>query len=403
MKQNRGNTNHLDLTIEAVCEKTGISRSTVYQYLRNGLLHAPVKIAPKQLRYNQSHLQRLGKIRHMREKEKLPLKKIKEVLQPLEPDETDTNTSMEDQRLQMINQAAKIFSKKGFFNTTISDITDALKIGKGTFYGYFESKEDLYLQSIKRLPEVVIPKHSWDEINRENDYFQKTYKRACAMLESFSTFSGISSIAKLGLRSADETMAKKARNAFQSLTRPLVKELRTAIQEGIVRDLDVDATAFLMYSFAEAMGYWLQMHPEYLIKGTADIGLDILFNGMISIRADNRQKRASAELKDKNGTAIRLMRISIEDTPVLCGYMGEGELRIDLAMISAIRIHQKENKTLALVTMKTGEKINLEVPASMVISGDSSFGSYRIPLCEVETIEFSTDATDEWPSQGSES
>ncbi|MFH0728747.1 MAG: TetR family transcriptional regulator [Pseudomonadota bacterium] len=388
MEQNRDYNNHTSLTIEAICEETGISRSTVYQYLRMGLLHRPVKIAPKQLRYNRSHIERLQKIRVLKEEKKLPLSKIKDGLGPIAPGETDSDTSMDDLRLQTINVAAKIFSKKGFSNTTIGDITDAMKIGKGTFYGYFKSKEDLFLESIRRLPEMITPKHLMDEIDSEKDFFQRTRKRGRIMMETFPTFISISNIAKIGIGGNDKALANKARAGFKALTGPLVREIRQAMEEGLIRELDAEAVGFFLYGLGESMGYWLQMHPEYSITDVVDIALDLFWKGMLSRQPNRRQDAATAEVRTKKGVIMRLTQIRFDDTTSFKGRVGGGELQIDSNMISVIHIHGKGKEPQATVTMNTGENVILDVSDNMLLSGESSLGQFRILLCEVETLTF---------------
>lgn len=44
---------------------------------------------------------------------------------------------------ELIRQSIQLFDEKGFTNTSIQQITDALHVTKGTFYYYFTSKEQL--------------------------------------------------------------------------------------------------------------------------------------------------------------------------------------------------------------------------------------------------------------------
>ncbi|MEG1585170.1 MAG: TetR/AcrR family transcriptional regulator, partial [Anaerovorax sp.] len=46
----------------------------------------------------------------------------------------------------IVNSAFELFLEKGYMNTKIIDIADAVGIGKGTFYEYFTSKEELLLE-----------------------------------------------------------------------------------------------------------------------------------------------------------------------------------------------------------------------------------------------------------------
>ncbi|XJZ28963.1 TetR/AcrR family transcriptional regulator [Bacillota bacterium Lsc_1132] len=48
-------------------------------------------------------------------------------------------------RDKITEQSIKLFVKKGFTETSIQDIVDALGVTKGTFYYYFTSKEELLM------------------------------------------------------------------------------------------------------------------------------------------------------------------------------------------------------------------------------------------------------------------
>ncbi|MEZ0360874.1 MAG: TetR/AcrR family transcriptional regulator [Hydrogenobacter sp.] len=49
----------------------------------------------------------------------------------------------EKRKLEIIRVACKLFSEKGYYNTTIPDIAQALGMSVGNLYNYFESKEEL--------------------------------------------------------------------------------------------------------------------------------------------------------------------------------------------------------------------------------------------------------------------
>lgn len=44
-------------------------------------------------------------------------------------------------RERIFHAAMQLFAERGFFNTTVEDITEAADVGKGTFFNYFPSKE----------------------------------------------------------------------------------------------------------------------------------------------------------------------------------------------------------------------------------------------------------------------
>ncbi len=53
---------------------------------------------------------------------------------------------MTDMQERIIRESLRLFSLKGFLNTSVSDIMDAANTSKGGFYNHFSSKEDLFFQ-----------------------------------------------------------------------------------------------------------------------------------------------------------------------------------------------------------------------------------------------------------------
>ena len=50
----------------------------------------------------------------------------------------------ENKKEQIIEAAARVFSRRGYSNAAVADIALQANIGKGTVYEYFKSKEDLF-------------------------------------------------------------------------------------------------------------------------------------------------------------------------------------------------------------------------------------------------------------------
>jgi AcrR family transcriptional regulator len=52
----------------------------------------------------------------------------------------------ERRRAQLVDYAAHQFAANGYHPTSVSDLVDGLGVGKGVFYWYFESKEEVFRQ-----------------------------------------------------------------------------------------------------------------------------------------------------------------------------------------------------------------------------------------------------------------
>jgi AcrR family transcriptional regulator len=49
-------------------------------------------------------------------------------------------------RQQILDESARLFAERGYHPTSVAEIVDSLGVGKGVFYWYFESKDDLFLE-----------------------------------------------------------------------------------------------------------------------------------------------------------------------------------------------------------------------------------------------------------------
>ncbi|MDQ0169692.1 TetR/AcrR family transcriptional regulator [Paenibacillus tundrae] len=62
----------------------------------------------------------------------------------------------EERRNEILNAAEALFVSKGYTKTTIIDILQAVKIAKGTFYHYFQSKEEVMNAIVMRFIAVGV-------------------------------------------------------------------------------------------------------------------------------------------------------------------------------------------------------------------------------------------------------
>lgn len=73
-----------------------------------------------------------------------------------------------DKKEDILKSGRELFSSKGFKDTKVSDIAIMAGIGVGTFYSYYTSKEDLFLEIyIKESGEIK--KDIMDSIDRDDD------------------------------------------------------------------------------------------------------------------------------------------------------------------------------------------------------------------------------------------
>src|SRR4051794_37127513 len=54
-----------------------------------------------------------------------------------------------ERRDQLMRTAAALFAERGYHPTSVADIVGALGVGKGVFYWYFTSKEELLAEILR--------------------------------------------------------------------------------------------------------------------------------------------------------------------------------------------------------------------------------------------------------------
>jgi AcrR family transcriptional regulator len=364
------------MKIAELCRRSGFTRSTVHHYLNLGLLHSPQKAGLNLSLYDESHLAKLGQIRRMKD-EGYSLSQIKELMdgQRVPRVEAEDNeeslqylgsigeasaakTEAQRKREKILDTAIELFSRKGYENTKISDITDALHMGKGTFYVYFKNKEELFLECIDRLTMIIVPKEAWDAIRKEEDCILRGHKRGIAFLNAFPGFR--------------------------------MKDIQKAKAAGVMRpDLDEEFVGYFLLVLAEGLGYWQMMDSRY----TTEEGMQILsdFFSRALVRPEKageigNRHAISGKVTDQKGATTALENICIEEKPILSGKMGEANVEIELAKASKISLRNDEGKWTAEAIMKDGQKVVAEVDERHTLSGNATFGNLAIPLEKIARI-----------------
>ena len=103
-------------------------------------------------------------------------------------------SAKEEKKNTIIENSLKLFSKKGFYNTTIPDIAKSMKMSVGNMYNYFKSKEELAKYAIKYSTNVLaveLKKINQQDISSKEKIFvftrsyMKNVKKSPEVIEYF--------------------------------------------------------------------------------------------------------------------------------------------------------------------------------------------------------------------------
>jgi AcrR family transcriptional regulator len=139
------------LSISELERVTSTPRSTIYYYVRDGLLPAAQKAAASRAVYSDVHVETLREIRGLKN-EGVPLDEIRERIRPLvaqrlaeEPDLVARRT--QEMRDAILRAAALQFARRGYRRTRIGDIIREVGITPPVFYAHFRTKQQLFIEA----------------------------------------------------------------------------------------------------------------------------------------------------------------------------------------------------------------------------------------------------------------
>jgi AcrR family transcriptional regulator/predicted DNA-binding transcriptional regulator AlpA len=139
------------LSISELERATGTPRSTIYYYVRDGLLPAAQKAAASRAVYSDVHVEALHEIRSLKN-DGVPLDEIRERIRPLverrQAGEPDLVARRTQQTRDAILQAAALqFARRGYRRTRIGDIIKEVGITPPVFYAHFNTKQQLFIEA----------------------------------------------------------------------------------------------------------------------------------------------------------------------------------------------------------------------------------------------------------------
>lgn len=163
-------------TIAELVARTGVPATTIHHYRRLGLVPPAERIAANRFLYDERHAQALQLIRLLRERRKLPLDTLREILPGLlAADEQAFRPEMWERAIathleytgatspmdRLLDAGARLFAERGVGEVSVADVCEAAGIGKGTFYRHFASKEALLAATVESALGPVL-----DELSR---------------------------------------------------------------------------------------------------------------------------------------------------------------------------------------------------------------------------------------------
>ena len=158
-----------------------------------------------------------------------------------------TKEEQEKKRHEIFHEVVKIFSKKGFHETSMREIADAAGLGKSTLYDYFKTKDDILIYFFENQLNNITQeaqKIGLKNLPADKRLRQIMEKYIDNMQANKSLFLKLSQESqRLKIESREQIQEK--RYAYQDLVKALIEE---GVREGVYRKVNSLLAARLLIS-----------------------------------------------------------------------------------------------------------------------------------------------------------
>lgn len=143
-----------------VVAQTGLAASTVRYYMATGLVPPGLRAGRRRHLYDERHVESLRLIRLLKERRGLSIDSIRNILPDLlelpaggafRPEMWEQLVEARQRSSASISPAARLveagleaFTRLGYSDVRVEDLSQAAKLAKGSFYRHYASKEELY-------------------------------------------------------------------------------------------------------------------------------------------------------------------------------------------------------------------------------------------------------------------
>jgi AcrR family transcriptional regulator len=148
-----------------------------------------------------------------------------------------------ERREQLMAYAAARFAEQGYHPTSVSEIVSGLGVGKGVFYWYFDSKEQLFLEILKEA-QTDLRRKQQQAIGDEEDPVRRIelgLRASMAWAEAHRDHNKLIQFA-----ATEATFVTALLRGQDIAVADVVKHVKEAIAQGRIRDADPDVLAHAM-------------------------------------------------------------------------------------------------------------------------------------------------------------
>lgn len=186
-----------------------------------------------------------------------------------------------DKHQRILDAAVKVFARKGFFPSKVSEIAREAGVADGTIYLYFKNKDDLLISIFElKMQEVIV---RFKNAIREKDNARSRLQCLIEMhLAEFQAHPDLAAVFQVELRHSSRFMREYKKNELKQYLDIIGEIIDLGQREGSMRKgLPLGLVKRLVFgTLDEVVSTWLLAGRHYNLETLAGPIVDLLLNGI---------------------------------------------------------------------------------------------------------------------------
>lgn len=183
-----------------------------------------------------------------------------------------------ERRQQLLAAAAERFAEQGYDDTSVNQIVDDVGVGKGVFYWYFESKEDLLAELFREAREDLRRRQS-DALRGEDDPVRRMELGVRTGLRWQADHRHVSRLVPWARD--DERFAAMFRRQQDAAVADIVRQVKDAMVAGRIREGDPVLIAHAMVALTTQLGRTFVIERGADPDEIGDLVVSIALHGLL--------------------------------------------------------------------------------------------------------------------------
>lgn len=258
------------LTISELESASGFPRTTIYHYLKQGLLPTAQRVGGGPAVYGDGHVARLAQIRALKE-DGLTLAEIgmrfEETGDPNGTDEVDlVARQVAETRRLILEDAIRQFAMQGYSGARMADIAASTGVGPLTLYRYFPTKRELFIEVVETLVDRTLD-YTESLVLAEPDLVKRHMMRVAGFLGVRNISPEMLTFVRAEALGTDEATRELFKKTYKRLTRALHQDLATLRASSSARPHTTDEMmAYALLGVLENSSMRLSWDQDYSVE-----------------------------------------------------------------------------------------------------------------------------------------